>query len=331
MRVLAGDIGGTKTLLHIAEVRGTRIDTLHEARLPSPEYGDFESLLHDFLEQCPAELRAASAACFGVAGPVSGPELGRRSARITNLPWVIDEGALAQCLKLPRVRLINDFFATAAGIEALGREDLAVLNPAPAVAQAPRLVVGAGTGLGVAQLFWCGEAYRACSSEGGHLHFAPTDPLQVELLTYMLRRYPRVSNERLVSGSGLTYIFRFLFERAQAAGAAPEAVLSAADPAAAIVERSRGGDLMAQKAVSLFLRIYGAVVGDLALITLASGGVYVAGGIAPKLLEEIRAGDFMAAYKDKGRMTPLVTQMPVYIVLAQSVGLLGATLTASRL
>lgn len=331
MRVLAGDIGGTKSLLHIAQVSGTRVEALHEGRFASQQYGDFDSLLDDFLKQAPAELRTLSAACFGVAGPISGPEQGPRTARITNLPWIMDERRLAQRLQLPRARLINDFFATAAGIEALGEEDLAVLNAAPAAARAARLVVGAGTGLGVAQLIWCGERYRECPSEGGHLHFAPTDALQRELLAYLQGQHGRVSNERLVSGSGLVAIFRFLFEREQGAAAMPASILAAGDPAAAIVAQAREGEPLARAAVALFVRIYGAVVGDLALMTLPYGGVYVAGGIAPKLLEEIRAGEFLACYKDKGRMTRLVEQMPVYVVLAESIGLLGATLTASRL
>lgn len=331
MRVLAGDIGGTKTLLHIAEVRGTRIETLHEDHFPSQDYDDFDALLDDFLEGTPDELRVVSSACFGVAGPVTGPVEGARSARITNLPWIMDEARLALRLALPRARLINDFFAIAAGVEALGSDDIAVLNPAPAAARGARLVLGAGTGLGVAQLIWCGERYRECPSEGGHLHFAPTDALQMELLAYMRKHHPRVSNERLVSGSGLAYIFRFLFERENGAGATPQAVIAAEDPAAAIVAQARAGDARARAAVNLFLRIYGAVVGDLALITLAYGGIYVAGGIAPKLLEEIRAGDFMAAYEDKGRMAVLVKQMPVYVVLTENIGLSGATLTASRL
>lgn len=331
MKVLAGDIGGTKTLLQVAEVNGTRIETLYEARFHSQEYGDFASLLEDFLRQEPADLRNIAAACFGVAGPISGPEQGPRTARITNLPWYMDEGRLSQHLQLPRVRLINDFFATAAGIEALGAEDLAVLHSAEASPGAARLVVGAGTGLGVAQLIWCGGRYHACPSEGGHLPFAPSDTVQTELLAYMQKEYPRVSNERLVSGPGLVHIYRFLSEREHGAGTTPQAVLDAADPAAAITERSREGDPLAQAAISLFLRIYGAVVGDLALITLAYGGIYVAGGIAPKLLKEIRTGAFMRACQDKGRMEVLVQRMPVFVVLAQNVGLLGATLTASRI
>lgn len=333
MKVLAGDIGGTKTLLQIAEVRGAHIKVLHELRLSSQDYPNFETLLREFLAQAPAALRNTfTSACFGVAGPVSGTDQGPRQASITNLPWHIDETKLKELLQFARVRLINDFYATASGIEALGSDDLAILNPVPAQLRAPRLVVGAGTGLGVAQLLWCEERYRALPSEGGHIHYAPTDALQVELLGYLRERYDRVSYERLVSGAGLVHIYSFLHHQEKDANASSlQTVLENPDPAAAITDRARGDDPVARQAISLFLSIYGAVVGDLALITLAHGGVYVAGGIAAKLLEEMREGGFMEAYLHKGRMSPLVNQMPVFIVLPQDIGLLGATLVASQL
>lgn len=332
MKVLAGDIGGTKTLLHIAEVRGAHIKTLHQARFASQDYPDFAGLVGEFLAHSPPSLRnTLSAACFGVAGPVTASEQGPRQARITNLPWRIDEVELREQLQLPRVRLINDFYATASGIEALGDDDLVALNAAAPQTGAPRLVVGAGTGLGVAQLLWCDGRYRAFASEGGHIHFAPTDALQAELLAYMHSHYDRVSYERLVSGGGLAHIYTFLARRGQQTATAKlEALMDSPDPAAAIAKLGHGGDALAKQAVELFIAIYGAVVADLALVTLAYGGVYIAGGIAPKLLGEIREGGFMAAYERKGRMSPLVRQMPIYIILSQDIGLLGATLVASQ-
>lgn len=330
MNVLAGDIGGTKTLLHIAEVRGTHIKTLHQARFASQEYPDFTGLLGEFLDQAPPSLRnTLTAACFGVAGPITGPEEGSRQARITNLPWCIDEAQLREQLQLPRARLINDFYATASGIEALDDDDLTALNSVTPQSAAPRLVVGAGTGLGVAQLFWCDDRYRAFASEGGHTHFAPSDALQAELLAYMQKQLERVSYERLVSGHGLAHIYAFLAQR-DVPAADTRTIMDSPDPAAAIVKLARDGDRLAGQAVSLFITIYGAVVGDLALVTLAYGGIYIAGGIAPKLLSEIRQGEFMAAYGRKGRMSPLVEQMPVYIILSQDIGLRGATLVASQ-
>lgn len=329
MKVLAGDIGGTKALLHIAKVVGNRVESLYRARFDSQAYGDFIAILEAFLDHAPSTLRNdIGAACFGVAGPISGTVPGTRQAHITNLPWRMDEAALKSRLQLPRVDLINDFYAVANGIEALGDDDLATLHAAPAQAQAPRLVVGAGTGLGVAQLFWCEGRYRAHASQGGHIHVAATDPLQAELVAYMQKKFGRVSYERLVSGSGLVHIHAFLAQREQREDSIA-AVMDRPDPAAAVTERARAGDDLANRAVALFLRLYGGVTGDLALVTLAYGGIYIAGGIAPKLAAEMGRGDFMAAYGDKGRMTPIVMQMPVYIILRQDAGLLGATLAAT--
>ncbi len=331
MKVLAGDIGGTKTLLQVAEVHGCEVEVLHRARFASQDYADFESLLRDFLDRIPATAaKDIASACFGVAGPIHGPEQGPRQARVTNLPWQLDESRLQALLGLPRVHLINDFYATASGIEALHDEDLAVLNPGEPMSGAPRLVVGAGTGLGVAQLFWCDGRYRAYASEGGHTHFAPTDALQAELLVYMQGQFPRVSYERLVSGPGLTRIYAFLGQRSRQ-DTAELAILEQADPAAAIAHLAQDGDALAEQALSLFMAIYGSVVGDLALVNLAYGGIYIAGGIAAKLVNKIREGAFMAHYESKGRMSPLVKQMPVFIILNQDVGLLGATLVPARI
>jgi glucokinase len=333
MKILAADIGGTKTLVHIAEVHGAHIKVLHQSRFISKLYRDFETLLREFLDQAPALLRdTISGACFGVAGPISGPAGGPRQAMITNLPWHIDETKLRDLLQISRVCLINDFFATASGIEALNNEDLDVLNPGSGRPRAPRLVVGAGTGLGVAQILWCDGRYRAFASEGGHIHFAPTDALQIELLGYLLKLYGRVSYERLLSGTGLVNIHQFLALRKQATLAAePHSAEEAPDPAAVIVDLARSGDLVARQALSMFISIYGATVGDLALVSLAYGGIYIAGGIAPKLRMEMREGGFVEAYGQKGRMSPLVKQMPVSIILSQDIGLLGASLVASRL
>ena len=332
MKVLAGDIGGTKTLLQIAEVEGNEIAVLHRARFSSQAYATFESLLGDYLEQAPAALsKDIASACFGIAGPIHSPEQGPCTAKVTNLPWHLDEAQLRGRLAVPRVHLINDFYATASGIDALRDEDLAVLHPGTTLTQGPRLVVGAGTGLGVAQLLWSEGRYRPFPSEGGHIHFAPTDAEQEELLDYMKNHFERVSYERLVSGTGLSNIYSFLVNRHTGSGdEIRPSLLESPDPAAAITEQAQRGDAMAQRTVRLFLSIYGAVVGDLALVSLAYGGIYIAGGIAPKLLSEMRDGTFMQAFLHKGRMAPLVKQMPIQIILNQDVGLLGATLVPTR-
>ena len=332
MKVLAGEIGGTKTLLQIAEVHGNDVEVLHRVRFSSQDYADFDSLLRAYLDQIPAAMAGSlTHACLGIAGPIHGPEQGPRQASVTNLPWRLDEMHLRALLRLPQVHLINDFYATACGIEALGADDLEVLHPGSPQDHAPRLVVGAGTGLGVAQLLWSDGRYRAFASEGGHIHFAPTDALQAELLAYMQKQFERVSYERLVSGAGLAHIYAFLAQRGLHNGGERHAVMDLPDPPAAIAHLAREGNALAARAVSLFLSIYGAVVGDLALVSLAYGGIYIAGGIAPKLVEMIRKGEFLASCQRKGRMAALVQQMPVFIVKNQEVGLLGATLFPSRI
>lgn len=332
MKVLAGDIGGTKTLLHIAEVQGTRCDVLHQHGYPSQDYRDFDELLTDFLEHAPRAARNdLQRACFGVAGPVSGPEHGHRHAKITQLPWRIDSFHLQSTHHLAQVRLINDFHAIAAGIDALGPDDLAPLNAVPAQARAPRLVVGAGTGLGVAQLMWADGRYRIFPSEGGHTHFAPTDAVQIELLKYLQQVHERVSCERVASGPGLVAIFRFLAVQQRTATAPLLTNEDHPDPAAVIAAQAEAGDPLARRAVQLFISIYGAITGDLALVSLAYGGIYLAGGIAPKLLRAFTLDDFMAAYREKGRMRVLVDHMPVSVILNARVGLLGATLLAADL
>lgn len=331
MKVLAGDVGGTKTLLQVAEVRGREVETLHRSRFASSEYADFETLLRDYLGQLPAAVaRGISGACFGIAGPVHDSESGSRQAKVTNLPWQLDAHRLQELLELPRVDLINDFYATASGIEALHPADLVVLHPGHALPQAPRLVVGAGTGLGVAQLFWCDGRYHAHASEGGHMHFAPTDSLQMELLAHLQGQFERVSYERLVSGPGLARIYTFLAQRDQGSAAELHAVLEQPDPAAAIALRAQQGGVLAGHSLALFMSIYGAVVGDLALVSLPYGGVYIAGGIAAKLVDALRQGEFMRHYASKGRMRAIVEQIPVFIIINQDVGLLGATLVPTQ-
>ena len=331
MKVLAGDIGGTKTLLQIAEVQEARHTVLHQQKFASQSYGDFDALLNEFLSQAPTGARQdLQHACFGVAGPLSGSEHGARQARITNLPWRMDSAALQSAHRLQRVRLINDFHAIAAGIDALGADDLASLNTAPEQGRAPRLVVGAGTGLGVAQLMWSEGRYRVYASEGGHIHFAPCDAAQRNLLAYLQQEFERVSYERVVSGPGLVRIHRFHAQRDGLAEAALTAILSSADPAAVIAAAAQRGDALSLETIRLFLSIYGAVAGDLALLSLAYGGVYLAGGIAPKLMRAFGMDEFMLSYGRKGRMSDLVKAMPVRVILNEEVGLLGAALVAAE-
>lgn len=321
--ILAGDIGGTKTLLRLSEAGGAAIA---ELRFDSRAYESFDQVVTEFLAGHAGQ--ALAGACFGVAGPVEG---GR--ANITNLPWRIDAAAIAARFHIPQVRLINDFQAVAYGIEALDGGDLATLQAGAPQDGGVRAVIGAGTGLGEGFMTWQGGYYEAFPSEGSHADFAPTDALQIGLLNYLAERHSHVSYERLLSGPGLVNIFEFLRNH-EGRQPTPElqAALEVYDPAAAISHCAlAGSDELAVAALELFVRIYGAEAGNLALKVLARGGVYVAGGIAPQIIDKLKDGQFMQAFVDKGRFEELLGRIPVYVVLNPEVGLLGAVRLAERI
>lgn len=321
--LLAGDIGGTKTLLRLFEAGG---DALAERRFDSAAFASLNRIVAEFLSDFPP--LALAAACFGVAGPVEG---GRAS--ITNLPWQIDEASIAAEFHIPQVRLINDFQAVAYGIEALESQDLATLQAGAPQQGGVRAVIGAGTGLGEGFMVWQGGYYAAFPSEGSHADFAPTDALQIELLRHLAARYGHVSYERLVSGPGLINIFEFLCDsRGQQATAELQSAMKAGDPAAAISDYAMSGkDGLAVSALDLFARIYGAESGNLALKVLARGGVYIAGGIAPQIMGKLEEGGFLREFADKGRFAGLLGDIPVHVVLNPKVGLMGAARVAERI
>jgi glucokinase len=331
MRVLAGDIGGTNVRLQVAEVVDGGIRAVTAARFESAHYATFDLLLREFLAM-PEAVAAGSldAVCLAVAGPIRHTSSGQQAVKVTNLPWELDSAALARDFGFPRLRLINDFQAVGYGIEALTSDDLAVLQQGEPEPRGMRAVLGAGTGLGQAILVWQGEHCEAIPTEGGHVDFAPTDEEQVELWRYLKARYGRVSCERIVSGPGLVDIYTFLKER----GGVPESPRLAgeirqSDPAMAISHAALTfGDPLASRALDLFVRVYGAQAGNFALSVLARGGVYIAGGIAPKIIDKLRDGNFIHAFRAKGRMSPLLERMPVSVVMNEDVGLLGAVLAA---
>lgn len=330
MIVLAGDIGGTKTLLQLSRSNPGGLEVLHEQRYASAEYGEFLALASRFVEESfhITGVRPTRA-CFGVAGPVNG-----REAKTTNLPWTLDADALETSLKIERVRLINDFQSVGYGIDALKSEDIVTLQQGIERPHATRAILGAGTGLGQAFLVWQADHYEVVSSEGGHADFAPGDDDQLELLRYLRRRFRWATWERVVSGRGLVNIFDFLVERNHAPLSAPlQQALRDEDPAAAI---SRFGmqcrDPTAAKALQIFVTLYGAQAGNLALTGLATGGVYLAGGVAPKIIDKLTDGTFMGAFNDKEeRMQPLLKAVPVRVIVNPNVGLLGSAIAASRL
>ncbi len=319
---LAGDVGGTKTLLRLFEAGG---GVLAEQRFDSISFHSLEQVIAKFLRDFPSLSLAA--ACIGVAGPVDG---GR--ANITNLPWRIDEASIAAEFRIPQVRLINDFQAVAYGIEALERQDLATLQGGQPQKCGVRAVIGAGTGLGEGFTVWQGSYYDAFPSEGSHADFAPTDALQIELLRYLAARYGHVSYERLLSGPGLVNIFEFLRDsRSKQVTAELQSAMKAGDPAAAISDCAMAGkDDLAVSALDLFVRIYGAEAGNLALKVLARGGVYIAGGIAAQIMGKLEGGAFLRAFADKGRFAGLLGDIPVHVVLNPKVGLMGAARLAER-
>lgn len=325
--ILAGDLGGTKTLLQLSEIVDGGSQVRMEKRFDSASYQSLNQIVAEFVQGIqPVDLHAA---CFGVAGPVAGDQ-----ARITNLPWLIEATAIASEFNIPKVRLINDFQAVAYGIDALEPGDLAELQAGRLSEQGVRAVIGAGTGLGEGFMVWQGEHYEAMPSEGSHVDFAPVDALQARLLDYLISRYGHVSYERLVSGPGLVNIYEFLRDSEKFApeSEALRQAMGNDDPAAAISEFALNRqDRLASRALDLFVCIYGAEAGNLALKVLARGGVYVAGGIAPKIMGKMTDGTFMRAFLAKGRFAELLTTIPVKVVLNPNVGLLGAARLASRI
>lgn len=324
--LLAGDVGGTKTILAQYEKSTEGLERVRERLYPSGDYASLDEIVSDFLSDQSVPLEAA---CFGVAGPVID---GR--CYTTNLPWTIDERSLATTTGVGRVKLLNDLQAMALGLLRLGPEEWADLNPDAEPATGSRAVLAAGTGLGEAILYWDGMNYHPVATEGGHTDFAPNDALEDGLLVYLREKLGgHVSYERILSGPGIANIYHYLRD----GGHAPESPELAAllgetdDPAREIsgyaMERK---DALALATLRLFARIYGAEAGNLALKCLARGGVLIGGGIAPKILFALTDGEFMEAFCAKGRFASFMRTMPVRVALNPSTGLLGAADYAAR-
>ena len=322
-RVLAGDIGGTKTRLAVCEVAGTQLETLAEHSYPSQEYASLEEVIDAFLD---THVYRPEVACFGVAGPVRDAE-----SRITNLPWHISAAAITSRFRLRRASLLNDLEATAWGIQALGEQDFHTLNPGSAHPAGNAAVIAAGTGLGEAGLCRAGERLQPFGTEGGHADFSPGSELEIELLRYLKARHTHVSWERLVSGPGLVTLHEFLcrYHAAPAPGWL-QSEMQSGDPAAVISRAALSGrDAQCVSALELFVHLYGVEAGNLALKIMATGGFYIGGGIAPKILRPLTDGGFMAAFCAKGRMRPLLEQMPVRVILNDHTALFGPALVAA--
>lgn len=323
IRVLSGDIGGTKTRLAVVAVAGMQLCTEREQSYASRDYAEFDELLGDFLQGSDIPVRAA----FGIAGPVQG-----RVVHTTNLPWRIDADALQQQFGFGRCTLVNDLEATASGLAALGAEDLLILHPGAAHAGGNAAVIAAGTGLGEAGLFWDGRQYHPFATEGGHTSFSPGNDIEVALLRHLQQRHQHVSWERIVSGPGLISLHEFLLLHRRAT--APDWLqheMRQGDAAAALANAALSGrDELCAEALDWFVRLYGAESGNLALKVMSRGGLFLGGGIAPKILPRLQQGAFLDAFFNKGRMRPLLEAMPVKVILNDRAALYGSALLASR-
>ncbi|MGE0355034.1 MAG: glucokinase [Gemmatimonadales bacterium] len=322
MQLLAGDIGGTKTRLVLLEQQSGGNRVVHEERYPSNQFPGLGPIVTRFLREAGGR---PGAACFGIAGPVV-----ERRVQATNLAWVVDQDELRDALGIP-VRLINDFAAIGHGIPHLKPADVTVLQSGRADEHGVIAYLGAGTGLGQGFLVWNGDRYQVHSSEGGHASFASMDGIEDRLAGALRERFGHVSWERLLSGAGLVAIYRFLSGEDGTPGPARAEIDAADDPAPVISSHALAGtDPHCVRALEVFVSIYGAQAGNLALTFLATGGVYVAGGIAPKILARLVDGPFLDAFRSKGRMKALLARIPVKVITNTDVGLLGAAAVAGH-
>ena len=316
--ILAGDIGATKTRLAVFDGSAGRTDPIAERTYASHDYPGLEVIASEFVRATGASI---SRACFGVAGPV---KHGRSST--TNLAWIVDSRDLARDLRLPSVALLNDLEASAHGLPWLRPDEIIVLQEGAPDAAGHAALIAAGTGLGEAGLYWDGRSHLPFATEGGHASFAPSDENQIDLLRHLLRRFEQVSWERVLSGPGLVNIYSFLRDTGR--GEEPPWLadeISAGEPAAVISTAALSGrSRLCSDALDLFVSLYGAEAGNFALKAMATGGVYVGGGIAPKILPRLRGPAFIGAFVAKGRMRPLLEAMPVRVVLNDRLALLGS-------
>ncbi len=351
-QLLSGDIGGTKTILRLAEVgeedvrqkasHKVEIETLHEGRFPSQDYPEFVPMVKEFLAAAGQKVETVkpTSACFAIAGPVV-----HNTSQLTNLSWFLRGEFLRGALGVDYVQLINDFEAIGYGVLGLQPEDIFELQTGVPNPLSPMAVLGAGTGLGQGFLLPTGSEYAVFPSEGGHVDFAPQSELEFQLRKYLIEKHSisRVSEERVVSGMGIISIYQFLRDR-QYAGESDEISQimndwerkagqrgELQDPAAAIsIAATEKTDLLSQKTMEIFIRAYGSEAGNISLKFLPRGGLYIAGGVTAKNLALIKTGEFMYAFKSKGRVSHLLDEVPVRVVLNQHVGLIGATIKAAR-
>ncbi len=318
MHIIAADVGGTKTRLVCASADEPR-DVLFEARYASGEFDGFEPLLRTFIHDSGTAANQVGGLTLALPGLVSGD-----SARLTNLPWVIEKQSLKDSFGIKNVSFMNDFQASAFGTSRLLEDDRIILNKGVAIPdgsdnEATRVAVGAGTGLGVAWVQGEQGAAHAYDTEGGHVDFAPVDDTQIRLLQFLQQRHGHVSYERILSGRGLVALYEFFSGRERP------------DIDAEWVNNQSKSDAIAEQALSLFVQIYGAYIGNIALLFKPHGGIFITGGIAAKILQKMQSEEFIEAYFNKGRMRMLVKSIAVYLVTNERIGVLGAMSEAIKM
>jgi len=323
--LLVGDIGGTKTILAIYTLEAGARNPIAEQRFSSQNYSSLVKVIHEFLQKSPPSS-SISSAVFGVAGPVINGE-----ASVTNLPWLIKDKEIQETFGIPSVTVLNDLTATGYAIPHLKENEVHTLHKGEPHPQGNIAVIAPGTGLGEAFLTWQPEGYQVHSSEGGHSSFAPTNPLEVELLSYLMERYEHVSYERVCSGIGIPNIYAFLKE----SGRYPEPAWLAEKLAAAenltpiIVEAALASD-ESQRAelctatIDLFISILGNEAGNLAMKVMATGGVFIGGGIPPRILSRLKEGGLLSSLQSKGRFSQILQKIPIKVILNANAALLGA-------
>jgi glucokinase len=323
--ILAGDIGGTKTHLALFSLEGGKLKSELEKTFPSKQYRGLEPVVEAFLAGQQASIDRA---CFGIAGPVVDGQV-----KTPNLPWVVDSANIAQRFKLDSVALLNDLEAAGYGIFTLEPQELFTLNDGVSGQRGNKVLIAAGTGLGEATLYDDGRDHHPSASEGGHGDFAPTDETQIDLLRYLIKKFGHVSYERVVSGPGIANIYGFLRDsgRLEEPDWLKEKISASEDASVVISQEGLAGNsAICVQALNLFVSVYGAEAGNLALRGKATGGVYIGGGIAPKILAKLKDGTFMRAFLDKGRYRELLSDMPVRVILNDQAGLQGAAFYAAR-
>ena len=316
--ILAGDIGGTNARLGFFDLKGERVRPMVIKTYPSKEHDSLDDIVSQFKREHRFSIEKA---CFAIAGPVN-----ERRVATTNLAWLVDAVRLAKSLGLPRIGLLNDLEAIGYGLTELADTDLATLNEGTSAASGNIGIIAAGTGLGQATCYWDGQQHHPFAWEGGHTDFAPRNQLEGELLSYLLTKFERVSYERILSGSGLFEIYKFHhhIHRGQEPPDLTEVIYQQAHPAPVVRAALENRSELCANALDLFVSIYGAEAGNLALKVMARGGIFIGGGIAPRIIQKLKEPIFMTAFTAKGRMRPLLEAMPVRVILNDKTGLLGA-------